>query len=123
MCYKQNRETFLVSEPSPFYTAPCSRSSCRRCCVRKVVLRNFAKFTGKHLCQSLFLNEVAGFRPETLLKKRLWHRRFPVNFAKFLKTPFLKKTSGRVLILVLTYLRGYVDTGAYAKILQGRGVI
>ena len=23
-----------------------------------------------------------------LLKKRLWHRRFPVNFAKFLRTPF-----------------------------------
>ena len=27
--------------------------------------------------------------PETLLlKKRLWHRCFPVNFAKFLRTPF-----------------------------------
>ena len=30
------------------------RSSHRRCSVRKVVLRNFAKFTGKHLCQSEF---------------------------------------------------------------------
>ena len=26
----------------------------------KRVLRNFTKFTGKHLCQSLFLNKVAG---------------------------------------------------------------
>ena len=26
--------------------------------------------------------------PATLLKKRLWHRCFPVNFAKFLGTPF-----------------------------------
>ena len=26
--------------------------------VRKGVLRNFAKFTGKHLCQSLFVNKV-----------------------------------------------------------------
>ena len=26
---------------------------------------------------------------EILLKKRLWHRCFPVNFAKFLTTPFL----------------------------------
>ena len=26
--------------------------------------------------------------PATLLKKRLWHRCFPVNFAKFLRTPF-----------------------------------
>ena len=55
---------------------------------RKGVLRNFAKFTGKHLCQSLFFNKVAGLRPATLLKKRLWHRCFPVNFDKFLRTPF-----------------------------------
>ena len=31
---------------------------------KKSVLRNFAKFTGKHLCQSLFLNKVAGIRRE-----------------------------------------------------------
>ena len=30
---------------------------------KKGVLRNFAKFTGKHLCQSLFFNKVAGLRP------------------------------------------------------------
>ena len=36
-----------------------------------------------------FLNKVAGLRPANLLKKRLWHRRFPVNFAKFQRTPFL----------------------------------
>ena len=56
---------------------------------KKGVLRNFAKFTGKHLCQSLFFNKVAGLRPATLLKKRLWHRCFPVNFGKFLRTPFI----------------------------------
>ena len=50
---------------------------------KKGVLKNFAKFTGKSLHQSLFFNKVVGFRPETLLKKRLWHRSFPVNFAKF----------------------------------------
>ena len=27
-------------------------------------------------------------RPGTLLKKRLWHMCFPVNYAKFLRTPF-----------------------------------
>ena len=48
-----------------------NRSSHQRCSVKKSVLRNFAKFTGKHLCQSL------------------WHRSFPVDFAKFLRTPFL----------------------------------
>ena len=39
----------------------------------------------------------ANLRPATLLTKRLWHRCFPVNFAKFLRTPFLQKTSGRLL--------------------------
>ena len=37
-----------------------SRSSHQRCSLRKSVLRNFAKFTGKHLCQTLFFNKVAG---------------------------------------------------------------
>ena len=31
--------------------------------VKKDVLRNFAKFTGKRLCQSIFFNKVAGLRP------------------------------------------------------------
>ena len=52
------------------------------------VLRNFAKFTRKHLCQSLFFNKIAGLRPATLLKKRPCHRFFLVNFAKFLITSF-----------------------------------
>ena len=33
------------------------------------VLKNFTKFTGKHLCQSPFLNIVAGLRAAILLKK------------------------------------------------------
>ena len=63
------------------------RSNRRRCSVRKGVLRNFTKFTRKHLCQSLFL-----------LKKRFWHRCFPKNFMKFLRTPFLQNTSRRLLL-------------------------
>ena len=67
---------------------------------KKGVLRNFTTFKGKHLCQSLFFNKVAGLRPASLLKKRLWHRCFPVNFVKFLRTPFLQNvvTSGRLLL-------------------------
>ena len=37
-----------------------SRSSHLRCYIRGGVLRNFSKFTGKHLCQSLFFNKIAG---------------------------------------------------------------
>ena len=42
-----------------------------RCCSDK----HFAKFTEKHMCQSLFSNKVVN-----LLKMRLWHKYFPVNF-------------------------------------------
>ena len=67
------------------------KSSHWRCSVRKGVFRNFAKLTGNHLCQSLVFNKVAGLKPATLLKKGLWHRCFPVNFAKLLRTPFFAK--------------------------------
>ena len=41
---------------------------------------------------------ISCFRPATLLKKRLWHMCIPVNFAKFLRKPFLQNTSGRLLL-------------------------
>ena len=53
------------------------------------VLKKFTIFTGKLLCWSLFLMKLQAFMPATLLKKRLQHRRFPVNIAKFLRTAFL----------------------------------
>ena len=48
-----------------------------------VVLKNFAIFTGKHLC--LFLRKLQTSRPATFFKKRC----FPVNVAKFLRIAFL----------------------------------
>ena len=60
------------------------RSSHRSCSIKKVALKNFAKFTGKHLCQSLVSNKVAGLR--------LRYKCFPGKFAKFLRIP-LRKTS------------------------------
>ena len=57
-----------------------NRSSHQRCSMKKGALRNFANFTGKHLCQSL------------------WLRWFPVDFEKFFRTPFSQNTSGRLLL-------------------------
>ena len=37
------------------------------------VLKNFSKFTGQRLWQSLFLKKVSGFRAVTLLKRRIRH--------------------------------------------------
>ena len=58
----------------------------RRCSVGKAVLRNFAKFLGKHLCQSLFLNKVAGLR-----KKETLTRVFPCEFCEIFKNTFFTK--------------------------------
>ena len=63
-----------------FRILPIIRSSRPEVFCEKGVLRNFAKFTGKHAA------------PATLLKKRLCHRCFPVNFVKFLRTPFFYRT-------------------------------
>ena len=43
---------------------------------KKAVLKYFAKFAEKHLCQSLIFNKVAGLRPATSIKRGLWHRCF-----------------------------------------------
>ena len=45
------------------------------------------------MCQSLFFNKVVGLRPETIQKETL----AKVNFVKFLRTPSLQNTSGRLL--------------------------
>ena len=52
------------------------------------VLKDFAIFTGKHLCWSLFFIEVVGLRACNLTKKSFQHRCFLVNIAKFSGTVF-----------------------------------
>ena len=51
------------------------RSSCPEVFCKKGVFKNFTKFTGKHLCWSLILTDLA---------TRL--RCFHLNFVKFLRT-------------------------------------
>ena len=55
---------FLSNSKSISLSSYClkCRSSHRSCSLRKGVFRNFAKFAGKHLCRSVFLNKVAGLR-------------------------------------------------------------
>ena len=86
-------------------------SSKRRCSSLEVfykigALKNFAKLAGKHLCRSLFFNKILARRPVTLLKQRLLHRCFSVNFAEFLgssvlwniwERPHLKTEASRVI--------------------------
>ena len=57
---------------------------------KKGVLKNFANFTGKHLCWSLFFNKVA--RPQAPTQM------CSCEISKILRTPILKNICGRLLI-------------------------
>ena len=59
----------------------------RRCSVKKVFLEISQNSQENTVPEALFLLQVRGLRPATLLK-RDWHRCFPVNFMKFLRTCF-----------------------------------
>ena len=59
-CSDSNYELVSVKVLRIISNMIIDRSSQRRCSLKKGVLKNFAKFTGKHLCQSQFFNEVAG---------------------------------------------------------------
>ena len=70
----------------------------------KDVLKNFANFTGKHLCR-------VKYEPKSLIYPYSLHLHykkgscFSVGSAEFLRTPFFYSTSGRVLLtLYSTYL-------------------
>ena len=57
------------------------------CSVKKVFLEISENSQENTCARDSFLIKLHA-RPATLLKKRLWHRYFPVNFEKFLRTPF-----------------------------------
>ena len=54
------------------------------------------------MLESLY-NKVAVLQPSNFLKERLQHKFFPVNIAKFLKTPILKNICERLLLLTVIF--------------------
>ena len=64
--------------------------------------------------------QTCGRAPATLLKKRLWHRCFPVNFAKFLTTPFFTEHLWWLLLwkCTLKYLQNSRETTVPASLLK-----
>ena len=63
------------------------RSSHPRCYVKKVFLK-ISQNSHENTCARVSFLIKLQARGLLLLKKRLWHRCFLVNFAKFLRTPF-----------------------------------
>ena len=62
-----------------------TRNGQRRCSVRKSVLRNFAKFTEKHLCQ------ILGPEACNVIKKEILARVFSCKFYEIPKITFFKE--------------------------------
>ena len=61
-----------------------SRSSRPEVFCKKGVLRNVTKFTGKHLCQSLFFNKVAGLDLPSCLHVCIVFRAYMLTFQRCL---------------------------------------
>ena len=79
----------ILSQP---YLDNIVRSSRLQIIFKISVLKTFANFTLKHLWWSFFLIKLQFRRLAILFKKKLLHRCFPVNIAKFLRTPFFYRT-------------------------------
>ena len=69
------------------------RSSHRSCSIKVGFLKNFAIFTGNHMCWSLFLIKLQAFRPTTLLVQV-----FSFKYCEILKMPILKIICVRLLL-------------------------
>ena len=78
-------DILLIYSATKYLKLAIGRSSHQRCSTEIGALKKVTKFTGKHLFQSLFFNNVTGLR-------------FPAKFAKFLRAPFWQSTSGWLLL-------------------------
>ena len=83
---KREHETYVSSSWSTNHqpTATSINRTHRRCSVKKGILKNFANFTGKHLCWSFFFNKVAGIEYCEISRSLFW--RTSANGCFYIKT-------------------------------------
>ena len=75
----------------------------QRCSVKKVLLE-ISQNSQENTCARvsfLIKLQASGIRSTTLLKKRLWHWCFSLNFAKFLRTLFLTEHLWWLLLIFI----------------------
>ena len=90
VCSRRFLSLFLCLKIRSPFQKQLTELFCKKSCSQK-----FCKIHRKTpVHQSLFLSKVTGKLPAALLKNRLRHRCFPVNFAKFLRTLFNRTPSG-----------------------------
>ena len=77
----------------------------RRCSVKKVFLKDSQNSQESTCSGSL----VSSFKPEeyfgTERHKRPWYRCFPINFAKFLRTPFFIEHLRWLVLFIVDFLK------------------
>ena len=91
-CLSSSETSFSYSERSSRPEVFCTKD----------ILKNFTKFTGKHLCQSLFFNKVADIRP------------FSCGFCKIFRNTFFTEHL-QLLLLILTHFRSSRPEVFYKK--------
>ena len=87
--FKLDIQKFTISNRITHNTV----AAVRRCSVKKVSLEITQHLQENTCARVSFLIKLQALKPATLFKRRLWHRCFPVNVAKFLRIPFLQNTS------------------------------
>ena len=75
---------------------------------KKGVLKYFAKFTGKHLCQGLYFNKGARLRPASLFKKETLVQVFSCEFCEIFENTFFIEHL-RWLLLVLKIFTTFIN--------------
>ena len=80
---------------------------------KKGVLRNFAKFTEKHLCQVLFFTKVAGLGPRACnsFNKETLAQVFSCEFCEISKNTFFIEHLWWLLLFTFLYMDEYGKYG------------
>ena len=93
---KINYKTIANSMKSCDLALGIERNSSPEVFYDKGVLINFAKFTGKHVSESLLV--MLQLQACNFIEKRFWHRCFPVKFVKLLRIPLVAASVLMVLL-------------------------
>ena len=91
ICWPETLRNFRKKLMNGFYL----EAVVQRCSVKKV-FREISQNSQKNTCVRVSFS----IKLQVLLKKKLWHRCFPVNFAKFLRAPFITEHLWWLLLFI-----------------------
>ena len=81
------------------------KSECTQSVLKMCIVVTFIEFSNT---VALFLSSGL-----SLLKKKLWHRCFPVNFANFFGTPILQNIFARLLLNIMSTKKSFYAMGSW----------